>query len=256
MNQLLVGTAAVGTVASTGYCVLCLWAGFRFASHRKRVTPAANDLPPVSILKPLKGTDPEMYLSLRSHCVQDYPDYEIIFGISDPNDPALAIVEKLQREFPTRTINLVPCEQKLGAKGKVSSLAQMVHAANHDFLLVNDSDIRVGPDYLRTTMTELQEPYIGLVTCLYRGVPAHTIASRIESLGISTDFMAGVLAAWQLERGLQFGLGATLAFRRSDLEAIGGFEAFVDYLADDYELGRRIFERNRKIRLSQAPVSC
>jgi ceramide glucosyltransferase len=254
MNQLLSGTAAIGTVASTGYCVLSLWAGFRFASQRKGITPAANRLPPVSILKPLKGTDPEMYVSLRSHCVQDYPDYEIIFGISDPSDPALAVVESLQREFPTRTIKLVPCEQKLGANGKVSSLAQMVPEAQHEFLLLNDSDIRVGPDYLRTIMRELQEPDVGLVTCLYRGVPAHTIASRIESLGICTDFMAGVLAAWQLEGGLQFGLGATLAFRRSDLKAIGGFEAIVDYLADDYELGRRISERNRKVKLSQTVV--
>jgi ceramide glucosyltransferase len=195
-----------------------------------------------------------MYLSLRSHCVQDYPGYEILFGISDPNDPALAVVEKLQREFPARTIKLVPCEQKLGANGKVSSLAQMVPEAKHEFLLVNDSDIRVDPDYLRTVMTELQEPDTGVVTCLYRGVPAHTIASNIESLGISTDFMAGVLAAWQLEGGLQFGLGATLAFRRSDLEAIGGFEAIVDYLADDYELGRRICKRNRKVKLSQTVV--
>jgi ceramide glucosyltransferase len=254
MNLLLVGIAAIGTVASTGYCVLSLWAGFRFASQRKRITPAANDLPPVSILKPVKGTDPEMYLSLRSHCVQDYPGYEILFGISDPNDPALAVVEKLQREFPARTIKLVPCEQKLGANGKVSSLAQMVPEAKHEFLLVNDSDIRVDPDYLRTVMTELQEPDTGVVTCLYRGVSAHTIASNIESLGISTDFMAGVLAAWQLEGGLQFGLGATLAFHRSDLDAIGGFEAIVDYLADDYELGRRICKRNRKVKLSQTVV--
>jgi ceramide glucosyltransferase len=254
MNLLLVGIAAIGTVASTGYCVLSLWAGFRFASERKRIAPAANDLPPVSILKPVKGTDPEMYLSLRSHCVQDYPGYEILFGISDPNDPALAVVEKLQREFPARTIKLVPCEQKLGANGKVSSLAQMVPEAKHEFLLVNDSDIRVDPDYLRTVMTELQEPDTGVVTCLYRGVSAHTIASNIESLGISTDFMAGVLAAWQLEGGLQFGLGATLAFHRSDLDAIGGFEAIVDYLADDYELGRRICKRNRKVKLSQTVV--
>src|SRR6266404_217661 len=254
MNQLLLGTAAIGTVATTGYCVLCLWAGFRYLSQRKGVSPGTNDLPPVSVLKPLKGTDPEMYLSLRSHCVQDYPDYEILFGISDPNDPALAIVEKLQREFPARTIRLLRCEQKLGANGKVSSLVQMVPEAKHKFLLVNDSDIRVGPDYLRTVMTELQEPGTGLVSCLYRGVPARTIASKIESLGISTDFMAGVLAAWTLEGGLQFGLGATLAFRGSELEAIGGFEAIVDYLADDYELGHRISERNRKVKLSQAVV--
>src|SRR5258708_36767300 len=129
MNQLLVGIAAIGTVASTGYCVLSLWAGFRFASQRKCITPAANDLPPVSILKPLKGTDPEMYLRLRSHCVQDYPDYEIIFGISDPNDPPRAVVEKLKREFPTGTIKLVQCQQNLAVNEKDSSPATTVPSA-------------------------------------------------------------------------------------------------------------------------------
>jgi ceramide glucosyltransferase len=235
-----------------GYCALCIWAAGRCASESKLRSAQVSDLPPLSILKPLKGTDPEMYESFRSHCLQDYPEYEILFGLSDMNDPAAALAERLQREFPNQGIRLVLCEKNLGANGKVSSLVQLAAEAKYDNLLVNDSDIRVAPDYLRTVITELQSPNTGLVTCLYRGVPAKTIASRLESLGISTDFVPGVLAAKQIEGGLHFGLGSTLALRREELEAIGGFEALVDYLADDYELGKRISERGLNVVLSNS----
>jgi ceramide glucosyltransferase len=216
-------------------------------------------LPPVSILKPLKGTDPDIYESFRSHCLQDYPDYEIIFGVSDPGDPAVASVEQLQREFPDRTIRLVVCPKKLGANVKVSNLEQMLPAARHDHLIVNDSDIRVEPDYLRRVITPLavkpsHDEHVGMVTCLYRGVAAPTLGSRLESLGISTDFSAGVLAARQLEGQLRFGLGSTLAFRRMDLELAGGFLAIVDHLADDYELGRRIAGLGLQVKLSDVVV--
>jgi ceramide glucosyltransferase len=237
-----------------GYCVLCIWAARRYASESKLSSTVVSDLPPVSILKPLKGTDPEMYESFRSHCVQDYPSYEILFGISDANDAAAALVENLRREFPSQSIRLVLCEKNLGANGKVSSLAQLAAEAKHQVLLVSDSDIRVAPSYMRTVIAELQLPNTGLVTCLYSGVPAKTLASRVESLGISTDFVPGVLAAKQIEGGLHFGLGSTLAFRRADLEATGGFEAIVDYLADDYELGKRIAERGLKVVLSKSVV--
>ena len=253
MNVLITGAAA-GAAASIVYSGFSTWAGAQFVLRRRHPSADANNLPPVSILKPLKGTDPEMYQSLRSHCVQSYPEYEILFGITDPNDPAAAVVQRLIREFPDRALRLVQCEKSLGANGKVSSLAQMGAVAQHNVLLVNDSDIRVDPDYLRTIAKELAAPGVGLVTCLYRAVPAHTIASKLEALAIATDFMAGVLAAERLEGGLRFGLGSTLALRRSDLEAIGGFEAIADYLADDYQLGRRITERNLKIKLSDSVV--
>ena len=237
-----------------GYCVLCIWAAARFASRARRSSAQVGDVQPVSILKPLKGTDPEMYESFRSHCLQDYPEYEILFGISHANDPAAALVEKLQHEFPGREIRLLLCEKNLGANGKVSSLVQLAAAAKYGFILVNDSDIRVAPDYLRTVVAELQAPDTGLVTCLYRGVPANTIASRLESLGVSTDFVPGVLVARQIEGGLHFGLGSTLALRRKHLEAIGGFEAIVDYLADDYELGKRIADLGLEVELSNTTV--
>jgi ceramide glucosyltransferase len=211
-------------------------------------------MPPVSILKPLKGTDPDIYESFRRHCLQDYPEYEIIFGVSDPDDPAIASVQHLQREFPERSIRLVVCPNRLGANVKVSNLEQMLSAARYQHLLVNDSDIRVEPDYLRRIMAPLTDERVGMVTCLYRGVSARTLGSRLESLGISTDFCAGVLVARQLEGGLRFGLGSTLAFRRADLERIGGFKSIVDFLADDYELGRRIAGLGLQVMLSDVVV--
>src|SRR5579863_8931974 len=246
--------STVAAAVSVMYCVLCIWSATRFAALRKLASPPASGLPPVSTLKSLKGADPEMYASLRSHCLQNYPQYEILFGVTSLDDPAIPLVDRLIAEFPGRPIRMVLCDKKLGANGKVSSLSQMSEFAAYDFFLVNDSDIRIETEYLRQIMTELQGPGVGLVTCLYRGVSAGTMASRLESLSISTDFMAGVLAARQIEGGMRFGLGSTLAFRRQDLEAIGGFEAIVDYLADDYELGKRIAERNLKVMLSQSVV--
>jgi len=242
------------------YYLVCLYSAARFLGERKAAGEGARPplpeppAPPVSVLKPLKGTDPEMYESFRSHCLQDYPDYEIIFGVSDSVDPALQLVEKLKLEFPQRAIRAIVCAENLGSNTKVSNLAQMLRQAKHENILVNDGDIRVPPDYLRRVMAPLADPQVGLVTCLYRGIASPTLGSRLEALGISTDFSAAVLAARELEGGIRFGLGSTLAFRRSDLEAIGGFEALVDYLADDYEIGRRIAERGLKVTLSDVVV--
>lgn len=248
--------AVLGTMASAGYYVLCLWSAARFLGERTKMRrPVQSSFtPPVSILKPLKGTDPEIYESFRSHCLQDYAEYEIIFGVSDPNDPAIALVEQLQREFPQHAIRLVDCRENLGTNTKVSNLAQMLREARYPYLIVNDSDIRVEPDYLRRVISALGDASVGMVTCLYRGVPGPTLGSRLESIGISTDFSAGVLAARQIEGGIRFGLGSTLAFRRKDLEAIGGFESVLDYLADDYELGKRIADLGLTVRLSEVVV--
>src|ERR1035441_8927090 len=223
--------AILGCLSSSIYYLICLWSVRAFLRERKVAGVAAHPpqaFPPVSILKPLKGTDPDIYESFRSHCLQDYPEYEIIFGVSDPDDPAVASVQQLQREFPDCSIRLVVSPDKLGANVKVSNLEQMVPAARYQHLVVNDSDIRVERDYLRRIVAPLVDEHVGLVTCLYRGVAAPTFGSQLESLGISTDFCAGVLVARQLEGGLRFGLGSTLAFRRADMERIGGFRSFVD----------------------------
>jgi ceramide glucosyltransferase len=261
--------AVAGCVSSSFYYLFCMWSAISFLAAREagragsepvegsaRATQPSltSPLPPVSILKPLKGVDPHIYESFRSHCLQDYPEYEIIFGVSDPNDPAVASVKQLQREFPQGAIRLVVCAEKLGPNVKVSNLEQMLQASGHDYLIVNDSDIRVESDYLRRVIAPLCAEHIGMVTCLYRGVAQPTLGSRLESLGISTDFCAGVLVARQLEGGLHFGLGSTLAFRRGDLERIGGFRSIVDFLADDYELGRRIAALGLQVVLSDVVV--
>jgi ceramide glucosyltransferase len=248
---------AVGAIASIVYYALCLWSAGTFLRKQKAADQSVHPPQPtfpVSILKPLRGTDPEMYESFRSHCLQDYPDYEIIFGVSDANDPAIHLVEQLKAEFPQRAIRLVVCLDKLGNNTKASNLAQMVRQSRHEYIIVNDSDIRVESDYLRRVLAPLTDPTVGLVTCLYRGVANSTLGSRLESLGISTDFSAGVLVAQNIEQGIRFGLGSTLAFRRRDLQAIGGFESLVDYLADDYELGSRIAASGLKVRLSDVVV--
>lgn len=224
-----------------------------FLRGDKKAGEGARPTQPVSILKPLRGTDPEMFESFRSHCLQDYPGYELIFGVSDPEDPAIELVQRLRLEFPQHAIRLIVCGEILGANIKVSNLAQMLPQARYEYLIVNDSDIRVAPDYLSRVLAPLSDPSVGMVTCLYRGIANQTLGSRLESLGISTDFCPGVLVARQLE-GIKFGLGSTLAFRRSDLQAIGGFEAVVDYLADDYELGNRIAALGRKVELSSVVV--
>jgi ceramide glucosyltransferase len=253
--HLLVGASAAVVAASIAYCILSAVAGLRFAGQRRRTpAPTAESRPPVSILKPLKGADPAMYEALRSHCLQDYPDFEILCGITEADDPAGPVVERLIQEFPQKKIRLVLCEKRLGVNGKVSSLIQLAAVAGNDCLLVNDSDIRVEPNYLHTVIRELQRPSTGLVTCLYRGVPGPTLGSHLEAAGISTDFMPGVLTANLIEGGIHFGLGSTLAFRKGDLHKIGGFEALVDYLADDYELGRRIADLGLKVHLSSGVV--
>ncbi len=204
--------AAVGIVSSSLYYLLCLWGASTFLRVREAGEGArlTRDLPGISILKPLKGIDPEIYESFRSHCLQDYPEYEIIFGVSDANDPAIESVRRLQSEFPDRRIQMMVCPQVLGANVKVSNLAQMITEARYEYLIINDSDIRVEPDYLRRVTAPLADSRVGLVTCLYRGVSGGTLGSRLESLGISTDFCASVLAARQLEGGIRFGLGSTL----------------------------------------------
>jgi len=239
-------------LCACGYYLLCLWGARQFL--RRPVNADFSFAPPISILKPLKGMDPEIYASLRSHCLQEYPDYEIIFGVNDENDPAIVWVEQLQREFPEHAVRLVLCPEILGGNIKVSNLVQMAQHARYEHWLVNDSDIRVEPDYLRRVVAPLRSSTVGLVTCLYRGVDGGTLGSHLEVLGISTDFCGGALAAVQMEGGVHFGLGSTLVFRRASLQSVGGFAVLVDYLADDYQLALRLSQQGLEVYLSEVVV--
>lgn len=242
--------AAAAALGALAYYLICLWSALGIS--RQKEPAATGALPPVSILKPLRGADPELYEALRSHCTEDYPEYEVLLGVGDAADPAVSVAERLAREFPDR-VRLVMCPEALGANRKVSKLAQLMAQARYGHVLVNDSDIHVTPDYLQRIFAHFGDASVGMVTGLYRGRASATLGSRLEALGISTDFIPGVLAARQLE-GVRFGLGCTLAMSRKALDAIGGFASIVDYVADDYELGSRISGSGMRVALAKLVV--
>jgi ceramide glucosyltransferase len=238
------------------YFIAAMWSARAFVRRRAPVTPFA---PPVSILKPVKGLDPEMYEAFASHCRQDYAgEYEILFGASSMDDPAVPAIERLQAEFPERSIRLVLCPEQLGLNGKISNVAQIAGHARYDHLIVNDSDIRVSPRYLTRIMNDFSTPQkgksVGMVTAPYRGRAHRTLGSKLEALGISTDFFPGVLMALKLDGEIRFGLGSTLAVSREALNAIGGFAPLADALADDYELGLQIAKAGFAVCLSREVV--
>jgi ceramide glucosyltransferase len=245
-------------VAGMGYFFAALLAAFVFLGRRR--APAPGFAPGVTILKSLKGLDPAMLDAFRSHCRQDYAgEYELLFGVSSPDDPAVSAVIELQREFPERSIRLLVCPERLGTNGKVSTLAQLVPHARYDYLLINDSDITVSPRYLTRVMAHFApDPQarksVGLVTALYRGRPHGSLWSRLEALGIATDFQPSVLLARWLEGGLRYGLGSTLAVSQEAVAAIGGIETLADHLADDYELGARIYAAGYAVAISHEVV--
>jgi len=218
--------------------------------------------PSVSILKSLKGLDTGMMAAFRSHCRQNYGrEFELLFGVSSLDDPAAAAVEQLIAEFPELAIRLVVCPERLGTNGKVSTLIQLARHARFDFLLINDSDITVGPHYLERVMScfapaaqDAGIAPVGLVTALFRGRAHGALPSRLEALAISTDFIAGVLVSKIVERGVHYGLGSTLAVRRDALEKSGGLLALVNQLADDFEMGVRVERAGYRVVLSTEVV--
>lgn len=243
---------AVLSLGGLGYLSLSL-----FGAHRFFWTPQPKPgsfTPPISILKPLYGVDRDMYEGFRSHCLQKYPQYEIVFGVHRADDPALTEVERLRTEFPNIDIRLVVCPELLGTNGKVSSLVQMLDSAKYDYVLINDSDIRVASDYLQCVMSHFADENVGLVTALYRANAGRGLSSRIEAVTVGTDFVGGVLSALALEKRMKFALGSTLALRRGVLDEIGGLRDLLDHLADDYELGARTARAGYKVALSNTVV--
>jgi ceramide glucosyltransferase len=242
--------AALLTVAGMAYMVLALWGARDFVRTVKRTQAAPEFAPPVSLLKPLKGVDPRMYAGLASHCRQVYGGpFELVFGVHRLDDPAVGEVEQLRLEFPHVAIKLVECVQRLGTSGKVSNLVQMLPHASYEHIIVNDSDIFVAEGYLAGVLRCFRaggdEKPVGMVTAPYLGRTGlggreTTVWAKLEALGISTDFMPGVLTARRIENGIRFGMGSTLAMTKTALADAGGLEPLVEYLADDYEMGKRI----------------
>jgi ceramide glucosyltransferase len=251
--------AALLTVAGMIYMMLALWGSRDFVLSLRRTRRTTNYAPPVTLLKPLKGVDPRMYAGLASHCRQNYANsFELVFGVHRLDDPAVAEVARLQAEFPAVAIKLVECTLRLGTSGKVSNLVQMLPHASYEHVVINDSDIFVSEHYLTGVMrcfhAATGEKPVGMVTAPYLGRTGaggreKTVWARLEALGISTDFMPGVLTARKLEGGIHFGMGSTLAMTRTALDAAGGLEPLVEYLADDYEMGKRIAHAGFRVEL-------
>jgi ceramide glucosyltransferase len=240
-------------LASFAYYVVATIAALRFFRARDG-SSSANFAPPLSILKPIYGLDRETYQNYASFCVQDYPDYEILFCVSDERDPAIPVITELARNFPERKIKLIVGSEPLGVSDKVNKLCRMVREATYEIVVISDSDVRVEPQYLRAIAAPFRDPKMGAVTCLYRGLTDGSLAANLEAIGNSTDFTAGVLMAWMLG-DVDFTLGATMATTKTRLAEIGGFESLVDHFSDDYELGNRIAARGHRVELSAFPVS-
>jgi len=233
------------------YAVLVLVAQAAWKS-RAALQPSAH-LPPVTILKPLCGAEPGLYEHLRSFCGQDYPKFQVVFGIRDPADPARSVVERLQAEFPSLDIDLVVNPQQHGSNRKTSNLINMLLRARHDILAMADSDVFVGPDYLRSVTGPLMDPNVGLVTCIYQDIPTRRIWSRLGAMYINEWYVPSVLLAWLFgHRG--YASGQTLCLRRDTLEAIGGLQAVSNHLAEDYRLGELIRGLGQRIVLSHYVV--
>jgi ceramide glucosyltransferase len=240
---LVVGCAAI----ASAYQLFQLFAAWRFL---RQPSPAARwgwKLPAVTVLKPLKGPGIDLYANLASFCRQDYPSYQLVFGVENPRDPAVAVVQQLRRDFPERDIVLSVASMP-GANRKVANLRHMMRHARHGILVMSDSDVRVRPDYLRAMVAPLADPHVGLTTCLYRGAGRFGLPSVLESLFINTDFIPMVLAA-QIVQRFEYAYGASIALKREALDRIGGFAAIADYLADDYHLGNKVAKAGYRLLL-------
>ena len=246
--------ALAGSFTSTIYLGMTLVATARhlrrarMAQSAANATPAAS-LPPVTIFKPIHGMEERLAENLESFFRQDYPDYEVIFGARDANNPAVKIAEETRARYPHIPSQMIFSGPPAWPNAKVFSLDKMIAASSRAYFIISDSDVQVAPDFLRNTIPPLLDSGVGLVTCMYRGIPASDFWSWFEALGLSVEMSSGVMVADMME-GMRFALGPAMAVRRDAIDAIGGIGAVADYYSDDFELGNRIWAKNYKVILS------
>jgi ceramide glucosyltransferase len=239
--------------APSAYYVVAIVAAGKF--FRRKAERRGDFFPPVSILKPVRGLDREAYDNFASFCRQDYPEFEILFCVTDEQEPATPVIRKVIADFPARRIRLLVGSDPLGASDKVNKLCRMAREARNEILIVSDSDVRVDPGFLAAVAAPFAHPAVGGVTCLYRGLTDGSLPATLEALGNSADFAPGVLVAWMFGgRKLDFMLGAVMATTKKQLAEFGGFEALADFFCDDYELGNRIAARGRRVELIRFPA--
>jgi ceramide glucosyltransferase len=211
--------------------------------------------PPASIVKPVRGLDYEAYENFASFCRLDYPEYELLFAVSDPCDPVIPVIEKLRADFPERPIRLITNVPYVGASDKVNNLCQLAQNAKHDLLVMSDSDVRVEPDYLQQVAAPFRNPEVGVVTAFYKSLSSGTLASNLDALGMYMDSAPAALVARKIEGGLGFAFGWTMATSKKHLAEIGGWEAMVNHHSEDFELGKRIALCGHRVALMSKPVS-
>lgn len=235
------------------YYLLAIYSSWRF--FRQPVSaPDRSYTPPVSILKPFRGIDPDAYENLASFCRQDYPEYEMIFCV-DPDDETVGpVVERLRKDFPEREIRVLYGSGRIASNDKVAKLARMAAEARHETVVISDSDVRVRPDYLRSMTAPLRDEKVGAVTCFYVHTDLKTFADRLQTVGMMSDFYAGILVAWQLE-GIKFALGPSIATTRARLAGFGGYAAIENSPGDDLLVGRLIAEQGYEVKLLRYSVS-
>ena len=249
MGWLAIGVLVLAVV-SAGYWLVALRCT---AAFRRRPLETSAFAPRVTVLKPLCGAGGHLYEGLKSFCEQDYPEYQIVVGVSDADDSAVKVVARLLAEFPRLDLRLVVNDRRLGTNPKVSNLANLYEAAKYDVLLVADSDIHVGRDYLRTVVAPLADPGVGLVSCLYRGIPDRGLWATLGAMFINEWFFPSALVGARLE-GVAHAFGATMVCRRDVLEKIGGFAAFADDLADDYRFGQLVSREGGRVAIGRYVV--
>jgi ceramide glucosyltransferase len=246
--------ALAGSFTSTIYLAMTLVATVRYLRLARLAQAVATatlstSLPPVTIFKPVHGMEEQLAANLESFFQQDYPDYEVIFGARDADNPAVKIAEEIRARYPHIPSRVILSGPPAWPNAKVFSLDKMIAASSRSYFIISDSDVRVAPDFLRNTIPPLLDPKVGLVTCMYRGMPASDFWSWLEALGLSVEMSSGVMVADMME-GMRFALGPAMAVRRDAIDAIGGFAAVADYYSDDFELGNRIWAKNYKVVLS------
>jgi ceramide glucosyltransferase len=234
------------------YYIVATLVALRFF-NRERAREFAPYAPEVSLLKPVRGVDFGSYENFASFCTQEYPEYEILFGVGDAADPAVPLIQRIIAEFPQRRISLFIGAEQIGANRKVNMLERLAREARHGILALTDGDIRVSPGYLKAVVAPLADRRVGAVTSFYRGIAEKNIGAELEAIGAVSDFFAGVLMANWME-GITFGLGASIVSTKEWVAKIGGFEAIADMHSDDYELGHRIATARGKILLSREAV--
>src|SRR5437899_1794347 len=252
--RLLQWAVLLAALSPFAYYALAAYCGWEYFRKLRRLPSLDRSFtPPASILKPVRGLDREGYENFASFCRLDYPEYEVVFAVVEPDDPVIPIIQKLQREFPKCAIRLVAGIERSGTSPKMSNLCRLVKEAKYDLLVISDSDVRVEPDYLLDVAAPFADLKVGVVTAFFRGLTEGGFAADVDAVGVPTDASASTLVARKLG-GIDFALGWTMATTKARLAEIGGFESMVDHHSDDFVLGNEIAKRGYGVELTRKPV--